>query len=324
MDKWIVFLICFIACLGISLVILPFFINFLKSYNLNQAVSEYSLEEYKNKSTTPIMGGIIFVTIPIVIFVASDPSFYASPSSKILFILANFIVFCLIGFIDDLCILITKKNDGISPSVKLLLEFSSVVILYLVFYKTLDSNIYIPIIHKTIDFKYFYLPFLAFMYVSEANACNFTDGMDGLCAGVSFIGLVCFGVLAYMKAEYHILLFISCMLGSLVAYLFYNFHPARIFMGDSGSLALGALFSGLAVALNAYVPLLLISFVFIIEMLCVCIQQIAVRVFKHRVFSYTPIHYAFIIKGKKETSVVIGFYIVALISGIAGVVIGLL
>lgn len=324
MDKWIVFLICFIACLILTLILFPFFINFLKSYNLNQAVSEYSLEEYKNKSTTPIMGGILFVVIPIVIFVASDQSFYVSPSSKILFLLVNFAIFCLIGFADDLCIIITKKNDGISPSLKLLLEFSAIVIVYIIFRNKLDSNIFIPIIDEYIDLKYLYLPFIAFMYVCEANACNFTDGMDGLCAGVSAIGLVCFGVLAFAKAEYHILLFISCMLGSLIAYLFFNFHPARIFMGDSGSLALGALFSGLAIALNAYVPLLLISFVFIIEMFCVCVQQIAVRVFKHRVFSYTPIHYAFIIKGKKETSVVIGFYIIALVFGIAGVIIGLI
>lgn len=324
MDKWIVILICFLACLFLSLVILPFFINFLKSYNVNQTVSEYSLEEYKNKSTTPIMGGIIFVVIPIVIFVASDFSFSIGSSSKILFVLVNFAVFCFIGFIDDLTIILTKKNDGISPSLKLLLEFSSVIILYIIFRDVFDSNVYIPIINKTIDFKYFYLPFIAFMYVAEANACNFTDGMDGLCAGVSLIGLICFAILALMKSEDHILVFISCMIGSLVAYLFFNFHPAKIFMGDSGSLALGALFSGLAIALDAYVPLLLISFVFIIEMICVCIQQVSWRLFKHRVFSYTPIHYAFIIKGHKETSVVIGFYIVAAISGIAGVIIGLL
>ena len=324
MDKWIVFLICFIACLIISILVYPFFINFLKSYNINQAVSEYSLEEYKNKSDTPIMGGIIFVIIPIVIFLASDPSFYVSPSGKILFILITFAIFCLIGFIDDLVITITKKNDGISPSIKLLLEFGFIIILYILFYDTFSTVIEIPIIHYTVDLKYFYLPFIAFMYVAEANACNFTDGMDGLCAGVSAIGLVCFGVLAFFKAEYHLLLFISCMLGSLVAYLFFNFHPAKIFMGDSGSLALGALFAGLAIALDAYIPLLLISFVFIVEMICVCIQQVVYRLFKKRVFTYTPIHYAFIIKGKKETSVVIGFYIVALISGIAGVIIGIL
>ena len=324
MDKWIIFLICFIACLGISMLIYPLFINFLKSYNINQTVSEYSLEEFKKKNTTPIMGGIVFIVIPIVIFLASDPSFYSSPTSNLIFVLLAFSIYCLIGFIDDLAIILTKKNDGISPSLKLLLEFGTIIILYIVFRDSLHTTVTIPIIHKTIDFKYFYLPFIAFMYVAEVNACNFTDGMDGLCAGVSAIGLICFAVLASIKAEYHILLFISCILGSLVAYLFFNFHPAKIFMGDSGSLALGSLFAGLAIALDAYGPLLLISFVFILEMVCVCIQQFVYRLFKKRVFSYTPIHYAFTIKGKKETSVVIGFYIVAIISGILGVVIGLI
>ena len=317
-------MICFLACLILSLLIYPFFINFLKSYNINQTVSEYSLEEYKNKNTTPIMGGIVFIVIPIVIYLASDPAFYNSPTANLIFVLISFAIYCVIGFIDDLTIIITKKNDGISPSLKLLLEFGSIIILYIIFKDTLNTTVYIPIIHKTIDFKYFYLPFIAFMYVAEANACNFTDGMDGLCAGVSVIGLICFGILAFAKEEYHILLFIACMLGSLAAYLFFNFHPAKIFMGDSGSLALGSLFAGLALALNAYIPLLLISFVFIVEMICVCIQQIVYRLFKKRVFSYTPIHYAYIIKGHKETSVVIGFYIAAAISGILGVIIGLI
>lgn len=324
MDKWIVFLICFLACLIITIFIYPLFINFLKSYNINQTVSEYSLDEFKNKNTTPIMGGIVFVVIPIVLFLASDPSFYVSPTSSILFLLISFALFCIVGFIDDLVIIITKNNDGISPSIKLLLEFGIIIILYIIFHDTFNTSIYIPIIHINVDLNYLYLPFIAFMYASEANACNFTDGMDGLCAGVSIIGLVCFGVLAFIKGEYHILLFICCMVGSLVAYLFYNFHPAKIFMGDSGSLALGALFAGLAIALNAYVPLLLISFVFIVEMVCVCLQQISYRLFKKRIFSYTPIHYAFTIKGHKETKVVIGFYVVAIITGIIGVVIGLL
>ena len=175
-----------------------------------------------------------------------------------------------------------------------------------------------------IDFGYFFILFMDFIFVAEANACNFTDGMDGLCAGVSVIGLICFGILAYIKAQYHILLLIICVIASLIAYLFFNFHPAKIFMGDSGSLALGALFSGLAVALDAYIPLIFICFVFLIEMLCVCIQQVSYRLFKKRVFSYTPIHYAFVLKGNSETKIVIGFYIAALITGIIGVIIGLI
>lgn len=324
MDKWIILLIAFIACLVITLLLYPLFINYLKSINASQAVSEYSLEEYKNKVKTPIMGGIIFVVVPIVIFFAADPSFMTMPMSKLMFVLIAFVCYFIVGFIDDLTILITKDNEGISPSLKLLLEFSSIIILYLVFRNLIENTIYIPILDKTIDLKYFYLPFLALVYATEANACNFTDGMDGLCAGVSIIGLICFGVLAYFKGESHILVFIICVIGSLCAYMFYNFHPAKIFMGDSGSLALGALFAGLGFALDAYVPLVLIGFVFIIEMICVVLQKISYKLFRRRIFSYTPIHYAFIIKGKKEVNIVIAFYIVAVIFGIAGVIVGLI
>lgn len=323
MDKWIIFLICFIACLIISLLIYPIFINYLKSINASQAVSEYSLDEYKNKVKTPIMGGLIFIVIPIVIFLAADPSFYNTPSSKLFFVLLAIACYFFVGFIDDLTILITKKNDGISPSLKLLLEFGSIIILYFIFKDSIRTTVYIPFLQIDFDLKYLFLPFLAFCYVSEANACNFTDGMDGLCAGVSIIGLLSFLVIAIYKGEYHISVFIACVLGSLFAYMFFNFHPAKIFMGDSGSLALGALFAGLAFALDAFVPLLLIGFVFIFEMVCVCLQKISYKLFRKRIFSYTPIHYAFIIKGKSEVSVVIGFYLFAFVTGILGVIVGL-
>lgn len=324
MDKWIILLIAFIACLVISLLLYPLFINYLKTINVSQAVSEYSLDEYKNKVKTPIMGGIIFVIVPIVLFYAADPSFKSMPMSKLMFVLISFVCYFIVGFIDDLTIIITKDNEGISPSLKLLLEFSSIIILYLVFRDLIENTVYIPFLDKTINLKYLFLPFLALVYGYEANACNFTDGMDGLCAGVSIIGLICFGILAYFKGESHVLVFIVCVIGSLCAYMFYNFHPAKIFMGDSGSLALGALFAGLAFALDAFVPLLFIGFVFIVEMTCVVLQKISYKLFRKRIFSYTPIHYAFIIKGKKEVNIVIAFYIIAAISGIIGVIVGLI
>lgn len=324
MEKWVIFLIAFISSLVITFLLYPLFINYLKSINVSQAVSEYSLAEYKNKVKTPIMGGILFIVIPLVIFLACDPSFLSAPLPNLLFILIAYICYFFVGFIDDLIIIITKKNDGISPSVKLLLEFSSIIILYLIFRDSISTTIYIPYYKLTIDLKLLYLPFLALVYVSEANACNFTDGMDGLCAGVSIIGLICFAILAFVKGEVHVFLFIVCVIGSLCAYMFYNFHPAKIFMGDSGSLALGALFAGLAFILDAYVPLLFIGFVFIVEMICVCLQRISYKLFRKRIFPYTPIHYAFIIKGKSEVKVVIGFYILAFITGAMGVLVGLM
>lgn len=324
MNKLIIFFICFIACFGISLILYPIYIHLLKSLNVNQTVSEYSLDEYKNKEKTPTMGGLIFIVVPIVILCVSIPFATILDHPKLLFIIISFIIYSLIGVVDDILIILTKKNDGISPLVKLIYEFISIIILYIIYHKYISTTIYIPYFDLEIDLKALYFIFISFVFVSEANACNFTDGMDGLCAGVSIIGLACFGVIAYFKSEYYVLLLIVCVIGSLIAYLFFNFHPARIFMGDSGSLGLGALFAGIALALDSFVPLLFIGFVFLIEMICVCIQQISCRLFKHRVFSYTPIHYAFIIKGYKETSVVFGFYVVALLSGIIGVVIGII
>ncbi len=323
MDFYLIALLGLVLSFVVVFIIMPKYIRMLKLHNINQEVSEYALEEYKTKAKTPIMGGLLFVIVPIIVYLIIN--FKGIKDQNSLMVLLSFFLFCLVGFLDDLLIIIRKNNEGLSPKVKLIMEFFFAIIIFFIFRKNLSFDIYIPFVKDNIHLAwYIYLPLIILMYLGEANAVNFTDGMDGLCAGVSTISLLGFIVILFFKQQYNTFILVSCIIGGLLAYLHYNKYPAKIFMGDSGSLALGGLFSAIALTSNSEIILLLIGGTFLIEMFCVCLQLTSVKLFHKRVFAYTPIHYAFVLKGHKETKVVTNFYLLTLILTIIGVVVGLL
>lgn len=312
----------FALSLMFLVVVMPSYIKKLKSKNINQVTSEYALDEYKNKEKTPIMGGLLFVVLPIIAFAIIDAK--GLTDKKTLFVLLSYVLYCLVGFSDDILIILRNKNDGLSPITRLVMELVISIALFYGFKDTILTQITIPFTTIGIDIPVVvFIPFMALLYMAEANAVNFTDGMDGLCAGVSFIALLPLLVLMIMHNNTSIAIFICCVLGGLLGYLFFNHHPAKIFMGDSGSLALGALFASIAIIDDLTFAVFVIGGVFVVEMLCVLIQQISVRLFHKRVFLYTPIHYAFSIKGYKETKIVYGFYLVTIVLAIIGLLIGI-
>lgn len=306
----------------LTALVMPFYIKMLKSRNLNQSVSEYALEEYKQKQKTPIMGGLVFVVVPLIVLAIVYPEAYVNKET--LMIIVSFVSYCLVGFWDDVLILLRHNNEGLSPRFKLILEIIITIIIFFAFRDVLSLSIDIPFTNSSIKLPWFiFLPFMILLYTAEANAVNFTDGMDGLCAGVSFIALIPFVIISNVKGMHHITILIMPILGGLIGYLFFNFHPAKIFMGDSGSLALGALFASLSIILNKEIALFFIGGIFVWEMFCVCLQLSSVKLFHKRVFSYTPIHYAFVLKGHNEVKVVTMFYFLACILAITGTFIGL-
>ena len=321
-DFYFVALIGFALSLALTCLVMPFYIQMLKNHHIAQSVSEYALDEYKNKQKTPIMGGLIFVLVPVVIYLIVNGPYRFNMS--VLMVICSYMLFCLVGFLDDILIILRGNNEGLSPRTRLIMEFVFVILIYAVFRKYIPLDIHIPFTGIDINLPWFiFLPFMILLYMAEANAVNFTDGMDGLCAGVSFIALIPLAVIAFVKGYYSLVLLIVCVLGGLIGYLVFNHHPAKIFMGDSGSLALGALFTASAIILKCEVALFVVGGVFVVEMFCVCVQQISVRLFHKRVFSYTPIHYAFTLKGMKETKVVGMFYLLQLVLSIVGLIIGL-
>lgn len=303
-------------------VVMPHFIAYLKKKNINQVTSEYALEEFKQKEKTPIMGGLLFVVLPIIVFAVLD--FTGLADKRTQFVLLSYILYCSVGFIDDSLVIRSHSNEGLSPKTRLIMEFVYTAFLFFVYRDIIPCQVTLPFVHQTINLPWLvFLPFMILLYMAEANAVNFTDGMDGLCAGVSFIALLPFVVLCARLGFDHIVLLLVCILGGLIGYLRFNFHPAKIFMGDSGSLALGALFASLGILSDCAIALFFIGGVFVIEMFCVVVQQVSVRLFHKRVFSYTPIHYAFVIKGYKEKTIVLGFYLLQAVFSILGLLIGL-
>ena len=174
--------------------IMPHYISLLKRAGANQNVSEYALKDFKEKGKTPIMGGLLFVLIPSFIVLIINPSIIKD--HKALVIILSYISFCLIGFADDILILLRHNNDGLAPKLKLILQFVFAAIIYFIFKDVFDSNIRLPFTSITLNFGIIYPFFLVLLYAAEANAVNFTDGMDGLCAGVSAIALIAFFIIA--------------------------------------------------------------------------------------------------------------------------------
>lgn len=312
----------FIFSLALLMCLMPSFINFLKRKKINQVSSEYSLQEFKQKASTPIMGGLMFIVCPIVAFALIGFKYLSD--KYVLFVIASYVCFSIVGFLDDRKVISSQSNDGLSPKTRLVMELIITCGLFVCFKDVLPMKVTIPFINIGVNLAWFiYLPFIILLYMAEANAVNFTDGMDGLCAGVSFIGLIPFIVFAFKYDKQAVGLLLICIEGGLLGYLYFNHHPAKIFMGDSGSLGLGALFASLGLLLDKTIALFVIGGVFVVEMFCVVVQQVSVRVFHKRVFSYTPIHYAFVIKGYKENKIVYGFYVVAIILALIGYFIGL-
>ena len=313
----------FLISLVIVLLVMPQYIKLLKSLNYNQTVSEYALKEYKEKGKIPIMGGLLFVLVPIIVTFIIDPKVFSD--QKTIMVIVSYVLFCLIGFLDDILIIRRHNNEGLSPKLKMVMQIVFAIIIYFIFRDMFDHDLDIHVFDIAIPLGVIYGLFVVFMYTAEANAVNFTDGMDGLSSGVSIVALIPYLIFSIIQNEFHVAIFIACVIGSLLGYLNYNFFPAKVFMGDSGSLALGALFTAIAIVLDRELSLLLIGGIFLIEMICVCLQQFWVRVFHKRILPYTPIHYAFSITlGMKEKKVVIMFYLVAIVFSIIGLIIGVI
>lgn len=306
----------------LGIVLYPRFINFLNSQEAKQEVNEFALDEFKDKEKTVTFGGVPFILIPVItIFVLNIRNL----SSISLVILGVFLAYGLLGFVDDYKIITEGRNDGLKASHKLLMQMVIGVAFYFIYTNTGGTTIIdLPVLNRGINLGILYLPFVVIMFSAYSNAVNLTDGMDGLATGTSIIAFLALAYFAYVQAEFEILVILLGVVGSLLSFLVFNYSPAKIFMGDVGSLALGALFAVVSVYLNLEIVSLLIGGVFVFETLCVVIQQISWRTRRKRVFKYTPIHYSFVLSGWKEESVVHFFWFLGLVGALVGVLVGVL
>lgn len=305
---------------GLSLILYPLFINFLNKKQHQQIVSEFSLDSFKAKAKTPSLGGVLFVLIPVVSLILLYPS--SLLDTRIVLVLLVYLAYGLIGFIDDYKIILERNNKGLSAKVKFMMQLVLALIFYFIFRQELSSSIDIPFVDFNIDLGILYALFVLFIFTGSSNAVNLTDGMDGLAGGTSFIALIPFAVFSYIQNENYVFAFICALMASLLAYLWFNKHPARIIMGDTGALALGAVLAAIALVLKQEFSFVFIMAVFIYETLCVMIQIGSVKLFKKRVFKYTPIHYSYTLSGWKETNVVYFFWFLGFVAMVIGLWLG--
>jgi len=302
----------------VTFLLYPAFIAQMDRLNTHQSVSEYSLEAFKTKKKTPTMGGILFVLIPLILALILQPKTFTSLSMGVVYL--TYLGYGLIGFWDDYKIVVEKNNAGLKASHKFLAQLVLAVVVYLIYSSFANNLISIPFIANPIDFGWFYILLVLIMFTGTSNAVNLTDGMDGLAGGTMVIALLGFFALTMRVNFLPLANFILLVLGSLAAYLTYNLHPAKIIMGDTGSLALGGLLAVIAMVLKAEILLIVFGGVFVYETLCVMIQIGSVKLFKRRVFKYTPIHYSFTLSGWKETQVVAFFWVLGLLCALVGLI----
>ena len=307
----------------LTVLMLPRLIKYLHVLKFGQAIREEGPQSHMHKKGTPTMGGISFIIAIVISLIVA--MFLDSSNIKyyVLFIYTT-ISFSIIGYIDDMLIVVKKKNDGLAPRKKLMLQILFSVIFYILvtfIYKEVNY-IHIPVFDYNLNISYFYIIFLVFWQTGFSNAVNLTDGLDGLATSVTIITTSTFALLAYKANNFPVLVFCLTIVGALVGFLLFNRNPAKIFMGDTGSLALGGILAAISVILHKEVAFLFIGLVYILETLSVIIQVAYFKKTGKRIFKMSPLHHHFELSGYGEVKTVYIFVIIAVISSAIGYFVG--
>lgn len=307
----------------LTVLMLPRLIKYLHVLKFGQAIREEGPQSHMHKKGTPTMGGISFIIAIVISLIVAMFLDSSNMQYYILFIYTT-ISFSIIGYIDDMLIVVKKKNDGLAPRKKLMLQIIFSVIFYiLVTFIYKDVNyIHIPVFDYNLNISYFYIIFLVFWQTGFSNAVNLTDGLDGLATSVTIITTSTFALLAYKENNFPVLVFCLTIVGALVGFLLFNRNPAKIFMGDTGSLALGGILAAISVILHKEVAFLFIGLVYILETLSVIIQVAYFKKTGKRIFKMSPLHHHFELSGYGEVKTVYIFVVIAVISSAIGYFVG--
>ena len=303
----------------LTVILAPIGIPMLRRLKFGQSIREEGPQSHMKKAGTPTMGGIIFLLSIITTTVVCGLLLDVFTTHTVVLLLV-FIGFGIIGFLDDGIKVIFKRNLGLTSLQKLIGQIVIAVAAFLLLrLGTFDTAIAIPFTDWELDLGMFYVAFLIFWLVGFSNAVNLTDGLDGLVAGTASIAFAAFGVLALFNEQADIALFAFAVTGALLGFLIFNANPAKVFMGDTGSLALGGALAMISVLVNKELLLLLIGLVFVIETLSVILQVGSFKLRKKRIFKMSPIHHHFELSGWSEWKVVLVFWSTGLIMALIAV-----
>ena len=288
-----ILLLSFVITMILGLIIVPI----LKKLKVGQIERDDGPESHLKKQGTPTMGGII-IMLGIIIVTIIAYIYYSNSdvaiAKNLIPILGLTIGFGVIGFIDDFKKLVLKNTKGLKPSLKMLglLIISVIYVMYLIKGLNLGTDTYIPILKQYINIPVFaYIPFAIFVILATTNAVNLTDGIDGLSSSVCTIIITCLTIIATTLGVKEIIVFGAIVIGAVLGFLIFNIHPAKVFMGDTGSLFLGGVISGIALYLKMPLILIVIAIIPVIETLSVIIQVVYFKKTGKRVFKMAPIHH---------------------------------
>lgn len=298
----------FVLTVILGIIVVPI----LKKHKIGQIVRNDGPQSHLKKNGTPIMGGIMMIIVSVILLAINSFKY------KVLVLpIIAILGFGIIGFIDDYKKLILKNTEGLSPKKKMLGLFIVTAIFIFVYLKifNLGTDIILPLFNQPIALSIpVFIVFIAFILLGTTNAVNLTDGLDGLASGVVAIIMTFFTIVALKNGEKDMVILGSLVTGTCIGFLIYNFHPAKVFMGDTGSLALGGAIASIAIIMKMPLYLALVAIVCIIDTLSVILQVLYFKITKgKRLFKMAPFHHHLELSGMKETKVVFLFWIVTVI-----------
>lgn len=300
-------------------------IPILKKLKIGQIERDDGPASHLKKQGTPTMGGIITIVAIIIATVGACIFFSVTNNQELIKrlipLLIITIAFGMIGFIDDFKKLVLKNTDGLKPKYKMLglLIIAVIYVLFLVYGFNLGTDTYIPIFKIYINIPVFlYIPLAVLVILSTTNAINLTDGVDGLASSVSCLIITCLTVIGISNQMYEVSIFGSIVIGATLGFLIFNLHPAKVFMGDTGSLMLGGVISSIALYLKMPLLLVVIAIIPVLEALSDIIQVMYYKKTGKRVFKMAPLHHHFELSGWKENKIVVVFSLITLIACAVG------
>jgi len=302
-------------------------IPFLRKLKIRQQVSVFLEKTHKDKEGTPTMGGLIFIIPTIVTIVILLLMGKIEFSENLFIVMFVFIGYAILGFIDDFLIIRRHNNEGLTEIQKLFGQLFIALVFFYIFMKSGNEPVLdVHTLGIRIDMGWFYGIFLLFILVASSNAVNLTDGLDGLAGGLSVMTFLAFGLISWnsswVSGSEDIAVFCFVLVGSLLGFLAYNTHPAKVFMGDTGSLSLGATLASVAIITSHEITLIIVAGVFIIETLVCIIQMISVMYFHKKIFLMAPLHHHFEKLGYKEQDIVKGFWVIGAILSMMAIAFG--
>lgn len=293
----------------LAVILGPLTIPLLRRLKFGQQVRDDGPQGHLKKAGTPTMGGAIILlafTLAFLKFSVTDIDFYV--------LLIATLGFGLIGFLDDYIKIVFKRSLGLTARQKLIGQLACAVFICVLLWQSDHSTVLgIPGTTWGLDLGWFYYPFIILMMLAISNAVNFTDGLDGLLSGTSAIALAAFALIAMQLSEIAAAVCAAAMIGAVLGFLVFNAHPAKVFMGDTGSLGIGGAIGAIAILTKTELLFLVIGGIFVIEMLSVVIQVVSFKTRGKRVFKMSPIHHHFELSGWSEWRVVITFWLAGIV-----------